>query len=214
MHAFPRLIAARGSHEIVIKKSRFICTVARAATEEEARAVIDDCRRRFWDANHNCSAYRVGDNGRFQRSNDDGEPAGTAGTPMLAVLTRRDLTDTVAVVTRYFGGTLLGAGGLIRAYGKVVSETVDCVGIVERRPLALVVVEAGYGEAGKLEHALRTGGYTIGEIVHGAAVRFQIPLDDAAVPAFEIWLADATNGSCQSQIEGHASIEVPVDFET
>ena len=113
MHPFPRLIATSGSHEIVIKKSRFICTLVRTTTEDEARAVIDDCKKRFWDANHNCSAYRVGENGRFQRSNDDGEPAGTAGSPTLAVLNRRDLTDVVAVVTRYFGGTLLGAGGLI-----------------------------------------------------------------------------------------------------
>ncbi len=210
MHLFPRMIATTGSHEIVIKKSRFICTIARAATEEEARAVIDDCKKRFWDANHNCSAYRVGENGRFQRSNDDGEPAGTAGTPMLAVLTRRELTDTVAVVTRYFGGTLLGAGGLIRAYGQAVSETVELTGIVERRPLALVEVEATYAEAGRLEHALRTAGYHLGDILHGATVQFQLPLDDDAVPEFERWVADATNGDCTARISGHTFVEVAV----
>src|SRR5215211_2540047 len=138
MHPFPRTIAAPGSHEIVIKKSRFICTLARAATEDEARAAIETVRRRSWDASHNCSAYRVGPGGHLQRTSDDGEPAGTAGAPMLAVLTRRDLTDTVAVVTRYFGGILLGAGGLIRAYGQAVSEAIDVIGIVERRPLSLI----------------------------------------------------------------------------
>ena len=145
-----RLIARHGTHEIVVKKSRFICTLSRATTEDEARAAIEAVRKRHWDATHNCSAYRVGPGGAFQRTSDDGEPAGTAGAQMLAVLTKRDLTDTVAVVTRYFGGVLLGAGALIRAYGQAVSEAIDTVGIVERRPLALVTFEAGYAEAGRL----------------------------------------------------------------
>src|SRR3954453_14347581 len=127
MRSYPRTIAASDANEIVIKKSRFICTLARVSTEDEARAAIEDVRKRYWDANHNCSAYRVGPGGQLQRTSDDGEPAGTAGAPMLAVLTRRDLTDTVAVVTRYFGGVLLGTGGLIRAYGQAVSAAVDAV---------------------------------------------------------------------------------------
>jgi len=204
------MIATTGSHEIAIRKSRFICTVARASTEQEARAVIDECKKRFWDANHNCSAYRVGEGGRFQRSNDDGEPAGTAGTPMLAVLSRRHLTDTIAVVTRYFGGTLLGVGGLIRAYGQSVSDAVDQIGIVERRPLANVVVEVDYAEAGKLEHALRTAGYILGPVSHGVTVRYQIPLEDDAVPGFQRWLADSTNGACLARIEGYEYVEVSV----
>src|SRR5688572_26715041 len=135
MPTHPRTIAAPGVHEIAIKKSRFIATLTRAATEDEARAAIDEVRRRYWDAGHNCSAYRVGPGGQYQRTSDDGEPAGTAGSPMLSVLARRDLTDTVAVVTRYFGGVMLGAGGLIRAYGQAVSAAVDAIGVVERRPL-------------------------------------------------------------------------------
>jgi uncharacterized YigZ family protein len=210
MHPFPRTIAAPGSHEIAIKKSRFICTLARAATEEEARAAIETVRRRYWDANHNCSAYRVGPGGHLQRTSDDGEPPGTAGAPMLAVLTRRDLTDTVAVVTRYFGGILLGAGGLVRAYGQVVSEAIDAVGIVERRPLSLVVVEADHGEAGRLEHALRTAGYALGPIVHAARVAFEIRLDEPDLPAFETWLAEVTSGRCRARVAGQIAVEVPV----
>jgi len=210
MPPFPRTIAAPGSHEIVIKKSRFICTLARAATEDEARAAIDTVRRRHWDANHNCSAYRVGPGGHLQRTSDDGEPAGTAGAPMLAVLTRRDLTDTVAVVTRYFGGILLGAGGLIRAYGRAVSEAIDAVGIVERRPLSLVVVEADHADAGRLEHALRTAGYALGPITHAARVAFEVRLDEPNLPAFETWLAEATSGRCRARVAGQIDVEVPV----
>lgn len=211
MEAFPRTIAAAGSHEIIVKKSRFICTLQRAESEEEARAVIDEVRRQYWDANHNCSAYRVGPDGRFQRTSDDGEPAGTAGAPMLAVLTRRDLTDTVAVVTRYFGGVLLGAGGLIRAYGHAVSEAVNAVGIVEVRRVALVAVEAEHAEAGRLEHALRTADYVLGPVTYGARVTFEVRLDEPDVPAFETWLAEATNGKCQARIAGCAPVEVLVE---
>jgi uncharacterized YigZ family protein len=210
MGDYPRTIAAAGSHEIVIKKSRFICTLERAATEEEARAAIERVRKRYWDAGHNCSAYRVGPGGQFQRTSDDGEPAGTAGAPMLAVLTKRDLTDTVAVVTRYFGGVLLGAGGLIRAYGQAVSEAIDAVGIVERRPVALVAVGAEHADAGRLEHALRTAGYALGPIAHAARVTFEIHLDVGDLPAFETWLAEATNGRSRARVAGQVFIEVPV----
>jgi uncharacterized YigZ family protein len=208
--SFPRTIAADASVEVVIKKSRFICTLRRVATEEEARAAIEEVRKRHWDANHNCSAYRIGPGGRFQRTSDDGEPAGTAGTPMLAVLTKRDLTDVVAIVTRYFGGVLLGAGGLIRAYGGAVSDAVDAAGVVERRPLARVLVEADYTEAGRLENALRASVFPLAEVSHGAMVTFEVPLDDADVPGFERWLAETTNGRCEALVAGHTEIEVLV----
>ena len=167
-------------------------------------------RRRYWDANHNCTAYRIGPGGRFQRTSDDGEPAGTAGAPMLAVLERRGLTDVLAVVTRYFGGVLLGAGGLVRAYGQAVSEAVEAVGIVERRPINLVLVEASHAEAGRLEHALRTAGYALGSVTHGDRVDMQVRLDDAALPEFETWLAEASNGRGRARVEGVVQIEVPV----
>jgi uncharacterized YigZ family protein len=205
------MIASAGTHEIVIKKSRFLCSLSRATTEEEARAAIEIVRKRHWDANHNCSAYRVGPEGRFQRSNDDGEPAGTAGAPMLAVLTKRNLTDTVAVVTRYFGGVLLGAGGLIRAYGQAVTEAVDAVGIVERRPLALVVVEAEYADAGRLENALRASPYRLGSVTHGTQVSFELPMDDGDLPGFETWLAETTNGQNHARTAGYTYVEVPVE---
>ena len=210
MATFPRTIAGNGTHELVIKKSRFVCTLSRATTEDEARAAIGTVRKHHWDANHNCSAYRIGPDGRFQRTSDDGEPAGTAGAPMLAVLTKRDLTDTVAMVTRYFGGVLLGAGGLIRAYGQAVSDAIDAVGIVERRPLALVTVDADYADAGRLENALRASAFRLESVSHGARVTFELPMDDDDVPTFETWLAEATNGRCVARIAGHTLIEIPV----
>jgi len=210
MSNFPRTIAYDGTHELVIKKSRFICTVSRASTEEEARSAIEVVRKQHWDANHNCSAYRVGTDGRFQRTSDDGKPAGTAGTPMLAVLTKRDLTDTVAVVTRYFGGVLLGAGGLIRAYGQSVSDAIDAVGIVECRPLALVTVDADYADAGRLENALRASPFRLGSVTHGVRVSFEFPMEDGDVPSFETWLAEATNGQGKARIADHSHVEVPV----
>ena len=119
---FARLIAGPGEHELEIKKSRFICSIDRAESEAEARAFHERLKKKYWDANHNCLAYLIGERNEFQKANDDGEPSGTAGVPMLEVLKKRKLINTVAVVTRYFGGTKLGAGGLIRAYGQSVSN--------------------------------------------------------------------------------------------
>ncbi len=144
-----------------MKRSRFICHLARVGDEEQAQEFIAGVRKRYWDARHNCTAFVVGEDHRRERSSDDGEPGGTAGVPMLEVLRRRGLTDTVAVVTRYFGGVLLGAGGLVRAYGGAVSAAVDAVGTVERRPVALLVVAADHTRAGRLENDLRAAGHAV-----------------------------------------------------
>ncbi len=210
MQTYPRTIAAPGTHEIVVKKSRFLCTVTRAMSEDEARAAIERIRRRHWDANHNCSAYRLGPGGHLQCTSDDGEPAGTAGVPMLGALTRRDLTDTVAVVTRYFGGVLLGTGGLVRAYGQAVSAAIDVVGVVELRPRALIVVDADHADAGRLEHALRGAGFALGPVTHADSVHFEVRLDEPDLLAFEAWLAEASSGRSRVRVVGHTQIEVPV----
>ncbi|MEW8974906.1 MAG: YigZ family protein, partial [Exiguobacterium sp.] len=110
-------VKENGFHEIIIQKSRFITYLARATTEEQAQAFISELKKKHHNANHNCSAYVIGERNEIQKANDDGEPSGTAGVPMLEVLKKRDLRDTVVVVTRYFGGIKLGGGGLIRAYG-------------------------------------------------------------------------------------------------
>ena len=127
MLEFYKTISQEGQEEIIIKGSRFICSLKRVTDEEEAKAFIQGVKKEHWKATHNCSAYLIGDTNHIQRAHDDGEPSGTAGVPMLEVLKKNDLRYVAAVVTRYFGGTKLGAGGLIRAYGKSVSSALRSI---------------------------------------------------------------------------------------
>lgn len=210
MTTWNRTIAKPGSVELIVKKSRFICTVDRASTEEEARAKLQALKKQYWDANHNCSAWILGERGELRRSNDDGEPGGTAGAPMLNVLDQRQLTDTIAVVTRYFGGVLLGAGGLVRAYGQAVSNAIDAVGIVERVPLTVLAVEAAHDEAGRLENFLRHTSWRVSNIDYGAQVTFELPLQEAEIEPFRAWLSETTSGRCEAIEIGTELVEVPV----
>lgn len=206
-----RTIAANAEHEIDVKKSRFVCAVARVATEPEARAVIAEVRARHWSANHHCSAWRIGEGGRLQRSSDDGEPAGTAGVPILDVLLHRDLTDIVAVVTRFFGGTKLGVGGLIRAYGTSVSLAIERAGIVERRPLQTVEAAVGQGESGRFEHALRASGFQLTGVTYNPEhVTFAVHMEPEQVDGFDDWVAGVSAGRARTRITGHVIVEVPV----
>lgn len=205
-----RTVAGTGSHEIGIRKSRFIGSVAQVTSEDEARAFITSVRKRHWDANHNCTAWVIGPDQRLQRSSDDGEPAGTAGVPMLEVLKRRGVTDTVAVVTRYFGGIKLGAGGLIRAYGQTVSQTLDAVGIVERRPVDILRLTVEYDDAGRIEHAIRASEYPFGDVRYGAAVTFELALAPVEAARFRDWIAEVTGGRIQAVHSGTRYVDVPV----
>ncbi len=187
-------VARSGGCEIEIKRSRFLCALAPVTSEEAAREFIAARRRAEPGARHHCHAFVLGPDGRTRRSSDDGEPAGTAGTPMLEVLRRRSLTDTVAVVTRYFGGVLLGAGGLIRAYGQSVSDALEVVGVLEHRRLRLVEVAVSYDRAGRLENDLRASTYLVHATRFDTSARFEIGLAPEEGPAFESWLANLTNG--------------------
>jgi putative IMPACT (imprinted ancient) family translation regulator len=129
---------------------------------------------------------------------------------MLAVLIHRDLTDILAVVTRYFGGTLLGASGLIRAYGQAITEAVDAAGIVERRPIHLVEFDVDYASAGRLENALRATDFHMGEASHGNELTLRVLLNDTQVAPFERWLADASNGRAVARRAGETTMEVPI----
>ena len=183
-----------GLHEIEIRRSRFLCALAPVAGEAAAREAIAARRKAEPAARHHCHAFVLGPDGRTQRSSDDGEPAGTAGIPMLEVLRRRAVTDTVAVVSRHFGGVLLGAGGLIRAYGQAVSEALDAVGVVEYRRLRLVEVEVDYTRAGRLENDLRSSPYTLNETRFDATAHFEVGLGTGEEEPFAAWLADLTGG--------------------
>ncbi|KQV16119.1 MULTISPECIES: YigZ family protein [unclassified Kitasatospora] len=204
-------VRGSGVHELEIKKSRFICHLARVTDEAEAQTFIAGIRKQYWDARHNCTAFVVGGEQPRERSSDDGEPGGTAGVPMLEVLRRRGLTDTAAVVTRYFGGIKLGAGGLVRAYGSAVSEAVDAVGLLERRPVALLTVAVDHTRAGRLDNDLRAAGYVVRELSYQAAgVRIEVGVPEPEVTEFHAWLAEATGGSAVAEATGRDFVEVPV----
>jgi uncharacterized YigZ family protein len=203
------VIAGEGVHEIEIQRSRFLCSVARVADDQEAGAFIARVRKEHWSATHNCSAFRVGPDGGSQRSNDDGEPAGTAGVPMLEVLLRRELTDTVAVVTRYYGGIKLGAGGLVRAYGRAVSEAVDAVGTVRRARFATMEITAGHADAGRLENALHAAGHRVADTAYGQRVTFTVHVPAADADAFHVWLAAQTGGGVTATPGPFVNLDVP-----
>jgi uncharacterized YigZ family protein len=204
-----RSIARDGSHEVQIQRSRFLCSVARVGTPEQAAEFIAAIRKQHWDATHNCSAYRVGPAAQQQRSNDDGEPAGTAGVPMLEVLSRREITDTVAVVTRYYGGIKLGAGGLVRAYGRAVAEALDEVGTVLRVPHARVHITVDHATAGKLENDLRAPGHPIATIEYGSAVEFTVFVPATNTAPFGDWLAEHTAGRAAIEFGDLIQLDVP-----
>ncbi len=148
-------IAGRSSAEIEVRRSRFVCDVERVESEEAAREFIEAIRAGSREARHHCTAFILGPDGAIQRSNDDGEPSGTAGAPMLEVLRGRGVSDVVAVVTRWFGGVLLGTGGLIRAYGDAVSAGVDAASLVTRELRVEALVEVSHADGPRLENALR-----------------------------------------------------------
>ena len=139
-------------HEIIIEKSRFITYLNRAECEEDAKNYIQMIKKMHPDATHRCSAFIYGTNSEYQRSSDDGEPSGTAGVPMLEVLRKNDMQDIVAVVVRYFGGIKLGAGGLIRAYSKSVSNTLNEATLVEVKTMKQYMCEFNYDLIGSLDY--------------------------------------------------------------
>ena len=191
-----RTVRAAATHELLIQRSRFICALSPAGTVEEAAAFIDAVRREHWSATHNCTAFRIGPHGEQQRSSDDGEPAGTAGVPMLQVLVHREVTGTVAVVTRYFGGIKLGAGGLVRAYGRCVAEALDAVGTLDLVPHTTVAVTVGPAAAGRLEHDLRSAGLELtGSDYSGAATTFRVLVPTGDLSGFTGWLAQVSAGA-------------------
>lgn len=203
-------IKSDGSHEIVINKSRFITHMKRTTTEEEAQSFIEAIKKEHWNATHNCSAYLIGENDDIQKANDDGEPSGTAGIPMLEVLKKRQLKDTCAVVTRYFGGIKLGAGGLIRAYGNAVNETIDVIGVVERQLIQIVHVTVDYHWLGKVENELRNSSYLLQDTMYEENVTFSVGIPIKKTDSFVQWITNITNGQLQINKKETTYIEVNV----
>lgn len=146
------IVYSGGSDEIVEKKSRFIANVFSVKTEEEAAAIIEETKKKYWDARHNCFAFVLGERGEITRCTDDGEPAGTAGRPILEVLTGANIRNVLVIVTRYFGGTLLGTGGLVRAYSQATQAGLAASKIVAKEHGKKVIIETDYNGIGKLQY--------------------------------------------------------------
>lgn len=194
-----------------IKRSRFIALVSRSQSEDEARAFIHSVHARFPDARHHCSAYMYQQDGAqpVERSSDDGEPAGTAGKPMLDVLKGSGMWDVCAVVVRYFGGIKLGAGGLVHAYGGTLSEAVAQVPRVTRAQRELYTVEVAHAEAGRLEAELRARGYDVQDTQYGAAVTYTVACVPGARAGLAAVLAALTQGRLEPRTRGRVWVELP-----
>lgn len=189
-----RVLLEGGEGEIVEKKSRFIATIRRVETEEEATAFIEEMKKKYWDARHNCSAFVIGKRGELTRCSDDGEPSGTAGRPMLEVLLGEGIRNIAVVVTRYFGGTLLGTGGLVRAYTQAVKEGLVHCSIGTMRFGCKVEVGTDYNGIGKIQYLLGQRGIEPleSEYTDTVTLRLQIPAETAE--ELEKAMVEATNG--------------------
>ncbi len=167
-----RVLLSGGEGEIVEKKSRFIATIRKCETEEEAAAFIEEMKKKYWDARHNCSAFVIGSRGELTRCSDDGEPSGTAGRPMLEVLTGSGIRNIAVVVTRYFGGTLLGTGGLVQAYTQAVKAGLEhCETGVMRKGCELEVT-TDYNDVGKLQYYFGQNGIVPADSIYAENVKF------------------------------------------
>ena len=199
-----------GTHEIIIQKSRFIGYASRVNTEEEAQLFIQKIKKQHHDATHNCSAYIIGDRDDIQKTNDDGEPGGTAGIPMLEVLKKLSLKNTAVVVTRYFGGIKLGAGGLIRAYSSTTSETIKQIGIVKGELLQGYTVTIAYPLLGKIENALQHSLHIVDAKEYAEQVTLTVYVHTDALHSFEKDMINLTNDQIQLQQIGQKYVETPI----
>ena len=184
-----------GEGEIVEKKSRFIATVRPVESEEEAVAFINEMKKKYWDARHNCSAFVIGEHQELTRCSDDGEPAQTAGRPMLDVLLKEGVTNVAVVVTRYFGGVLLGTGGLVRAYQKAVQEGLASSNIIEKRNGFLLYINTDYNGIGKLQYLFGQKEIAIMDSEYGVDVRMTVLVPLERKEEIEKAVIEQTNGT-------------------
>ena len=208
------IITIKQAHSIenVISKSRFIAYIKPVSTENEAKAFIDEIKIKHKDATHNCSAYTVGPERNIQKANDDGEPSGTAGIPMLEILKKLEIHNVCVVVTRYFGGIKLGAGGLIRAYSGAVRDVIYDMGRVELREAIPVTVTLDYDQTGKFEYELASTTFLLREQFYTDKVSYQIDVVKNEYDTFIDFLNRITSGNYDLKQEDIKLL--PFDIET
>lgn len=180
--------------EFVEKKSTFITHLIRVTSEEEAREFIQKMKKKHYDATHVCSCYIVGDNNEITRANDDGEPSGTAGAPMLDVLVKNEIKNVCATVIRYFGGTKLGTGGLVRAYGGGVINALKNATLVERKDALEIRLELDYSLNGKIEYEIEKTNFIVNNLEYTDKIIYTIYVMEEDYDSFQSWIANLTNG--------------------
>ncbi|AFW91638.1 hypothetical protein uc509_1091 [Lactococcus cremoris subsp. cremoris UC509.9] len=198
-------------NEEEIKKSRFICHLKRISTEEEARDFIAKIKKEHWKANHNCSACTLGNRQEIQRSSDDGEPSGTAGVPMLEILKKKEIINVCAVVTRYFGGIKLGAGGLIRAYAGSVNHAIEEVGLVQIVNQRELILKLDYSLYDSVQRFLLTQNLQISDSEFLSEVTVRCFIDEEKINNFLELLTESFNGKIR--LEKGENQQVEIDYQ-
>ena len=188
-----KIVYCGGEGEIVEKKSRFIATVKPVDSEEEASAFIAEMKKKYWDARHNCFAYVIGERGQLQRCSDDGEPNGTAGKPMLDVLLGNELRNVAVVVTRYFGGTLLGTGGLVRAYSQAVKAGLQASVVITKILGVKLHIETDYTTFGKIQYILAQRELKILDTVYTDKVELEVLIPKTELEQVMHAITEGTN---------------------
>jgi uncharacterized YigZ family protein len=182
---------------IVITKSEFITHIYRVDSVLEVEAILEETRKKYWDATHNCYAYIIGENAEIQKCSDDGEPAKTAGAPMIDVLKKQGITNILAIVTRYFGGTLLGAGGLVRAYSHSAKLATEASHIIKMEQCLMCTLECNYNQYGKVSALVAQCGGTVDDSVFGTDVELSFHITQDGFNRLTKELADATCGEVE-----------------
>ncbi|AMB99414.1 hypothetical protein AWM75_05130 [Aerococcus urinaehominis] len=208
-----KTIKGPGQHEIDVRGSQFICHLARVFSEEEAKDFIAKINKEHYKATHNCVAYQIGDNHEIQRALDDGEPSGTAGVPMLEVLKQNDLHNVITIVTRYFGGTKLGAGGLIRAYSTAVSEGLKAVGLVERQLQTELAVTIPYNLTGNMTYWVEQSPYILLDTTYLEEMTYHLGIPSSQVDTVQAELVDLTNDQANFKIGDQVYVDVDIPYK-
>lgn len=187
--------------EIIEKKSRFIATVKPVETEEEAIEFIESLKKKYWNATHNCSAYVIGERFQVQRCSDDGEPSGTAGKPMLDVLLGEEIHDVAVVVTRYFGGTLLGTGGLVRAYSSATKAGLEASTVITKMHGQKMTIGTDYTGLGKIQYILGQRGIQILDSIYTDNVTLEVLLPEEQIKGVMEEITEGTNGQTKMELQ-------------
>ena len=206
--SFITSVYGRAETEYIVKESRFIATLAEVRSEAEAAACIEKLRKQYGDAKHNCYAYQIGVDGALQKSSDDGEPSGTAGRPMLETLKKSGITNTVVVVTRYFGGVKLGASGLIRAYSHAVTLGLQAADIADYKPYDIADVTVSYSFVSTLERMTPSFDILVADRAFSDTVTFTLQIPQERTEAFKAALIDTTNGTAHFIDKGSRTIPI------